>query len=172
MLRIDRGQRLVTLSIATTVDFQLSLDSEGVGSAYPDQTLAATADDSIGDVMQLLRAQRTGAAVITEGDKLVGIFTERDALKLMASGADFSKPVREVMSSQPATLPASATVGEAIRLMAQGGYRHLPVVDKSGKPDGVVAVHGIVRYLVDHFPETVYNLPPDPKSVTREREGA
>ena len=35
-----------------------------------------------------------------------------------------------------------------------------------------VAVHGIVRYLVDHFPETVYNLPPDPKSVPREREGA
>jgi CBS domain-containing protein len=154
------------------VDFQLSLESEGVGSAYPDQTLAASADDSVGDVMQLLRAQRTGAAVICDGSKLVGIFTERDALKLMASRADFSKPIREVMSSEPATLPASATVGEAIRVMSQGGYRHLPVVDEAGRPHGVVAVHGIVRYLVDHFPETVYNLPPDPKAVPRAREGA
>jgi CBS domain-containing protein len=154
------------------VDFQLSLDSEGVGSAYPDQTLAATGDDSVGDVMQLLRAQRTGAALICDGPKLVGIFTERDALKLMASGADFSAPVRDYMSSQPATLPSGATVGEAIRIMAQGGYRHLPVVDNAGAPDGVVAVHGIVRYLVDHFPETVYNLPPDPKSVQKAREGA
>jgi CBS domain-containing protein len=154
------------------VDFQLSLDSEGVGSAYPDQTLAATADDSVGDVMQLLKAQRTGAALICDGQKLVGIFTERDALKLMASGVDFKKPVREVMSSEPATLPANATVGEAIRVMAQGGYRHLPVVSDDGKPASVVAVHGIVRYLVDHFPETVYNLPPNPKSVQREREGA
>jgi CBS domain-containing protein len=76
------------------------------------------------------------------------------------------------MSSKPATLPNSATVGDAIRVMSEGGYRHLPVVDEAGRPHGVVAVHGIVRYLVDHFPETVYNLPPDPKSVPRAREGA
>ena len=49
-------------------------------------------------------------------------------------------------------------------MMAEGGYRHLPMVDKARKPTGVVAVHGIVHYLVDHFPETVYNLPPDPKA--------
>ena len=154
------------------MDFQLSLESEGVGSAYPDQPLAATADDSVGNVMQLLRAQRTGAALICEGSKLVGIVTERDALKLMARTADFSIPVREIMSSPPATIASSATVGDAIRRMSEGGYRHLPIVDSDHKPTGVLAVHGIVRYLVDHFPETVYNLPPDPNSKPREREGA
>jgi hypothetical protein len=45
-------------------------------------------------------------------------------------------------------------------------------VDESGRPKGVVAVHGIVHYLVDHFPATVYNLPPNPNDSTREREGA
>ncbi|MEX0610964.1 MAG: CBS domain-containing protein [Pirellulales bacterium] len=154
------------------MDFQLSLESEGVGSAYPDQPLAATVDDSVGDVLQLLRAQHTGAAVICDGAKLVGILTERDALKLMARGVDFSTPVRDAMSSSPATISADATVGQAIRVMSEGGYRHLPIVDSDGKPMGVMAVHGIVRYLVDHFPETVYNLPPDPKSAPREREGA
>ncbi len=119
------------------MDFQLSLDSEGVGSAYPDQPLAANASDSVGSVLQLLRAQRTGAALICEGAKLVGILTERDALKLMASGADLSTPARDVMSSDPATLPANATVGEAIRVMSEGGYRHLPVVDDAGRPTGV-----------------------------------
>jgi CBS domain-containing protein len=154
------------------VDFQLSLQSEGVGSAYPDQPLAAMADDSVGDVLQLLRAQRTGAALICEGDKLVGILTERDALKLMAKGADFSTPVRDVMSTPLTTISAHATMAEAIRVMSEGGYRHLPIVDDDGKPKGVVAVHGIVHCLVDHFPETVYNLPPDPKAAPREREGA
>jgi len=143
-----------------------------VGSAYPDQPLAATADETVGNVLQLLRAQRTGAVVICDGAKLVGIFTERDALKQMASGADLSRPVREVMSSPPATIASSATVGDAIRMMAQGGFRHLPIVDNDHKPTGVLAVHGIVHYLVDHFPETVYNLPPDPKAKSREREGA
>jgi CBS domain-containing protein len=154
------------------VDFQLSLDREGVGSAYPDQPLAATITDNVSQVMQLLRAQRTGAMLICDGEKLVGIFTERDALKLMGSGADLSVPVGEVMSREPATIPSNATVGQAIRVMSEGGYRHLPIVEASGKPTGVVAVHGIVHYLVDHFPETVYNLPPDPKAAPREREGA
>jgi CBS domain-containing protein len=154
------------------VDFQLSLDREGVGSAYPDQPLAATITDSVSQVMQLLRAQRTGAMLICEGEKLVGIFTERDALKLMAGGADLSAPVGQVMSREPATIPSNATVGQAIGVMSEGGYRHLPIVEDSGKPTGVVAVHGIVHYLVDHFPETVYNLPPDPKAAPREREGA
>jgi CBS domain-containing protein len=154
------------------VDFQLSLDSEGIGSAYPDQPLAATVNDSVGQVLQLLRAQRTGAMLICDGEKLVGIFTERDALKLMARDADFSTPVSEVMSREPATIPATATVGQAIRVMSEGFYRHLPIVDDDGKPTGVVAVHGIVHYLVDHFPETVYNLPPDPKAAPKAREGA
>lgn len=154
------------------MDFQLSLDSEGVGSAYPDQPLAATASDTIGQVLQLLRAQRTGAVLICEDSKLIGIVTERDALKLMARGADFSRPVSEVMSSPPATIRDDATVGETIRVMSEGGFRHLPIVNGEGQPIGVVAVHGIVHYLVDHFPETVYNLPPNPNAAPREREGA
>ena len=154
------------------MDFQLSLDSEGVGAAYPESPLAATPSDSVGQVLQLMRAQRSGVVVVCDGTKLVGILTERDALRLMAAGADFTAPIRDVMTSSPATISSSATVGDAIRAMSQGGYRHLPIVDADGKPTGVVVVYGIVHYLVDHFPETVYNLPPDPKSAPREREGA
>jgi CBS domain-containing protein len=154
------------------VDFQLSLESEGVGSAYPDQPLAADANDSVGHVLQLLRAQRTGAALICEEGKLVGILTERDALKLMARDANLSAPVREVMTSPPTTVSSTATVSEAIRVMAEGGYRHLPMIDPNGRPTGMLAVRGIVHYLVDHFPQAVYNLPPTPNAVPREREGA
>jgi CBS domain-containing protein len=154
------------------VDFQLSLESEGVGSAYPDQPLATTADDTVGNVMQLLRAQRTGAILVCEGEKLVGIVTERDALKAMAGGTSFTASVREIMSAPPVTAACSATVADAIRQMSEGGYRHLPIVDSDHKPKGVLAVNGIVHYLVDHFPETVYNLPPDPKAKNRERDGA
>ncbi len=154
------------------MDFQLSLESEGVASAYPDQPLATTVDATVGQALQLLRAQRNGAILICEGAKLVGILTERDALRLMTDGGDFSQPVRDVMSSPPATIPANATVAEAIRTMSEGGYRHLPMIDGEGRPTGVMAVHGIVHYLVDHFPATIYNLPPNPNATTKEREGA
>jgi CBS domain-containing protein len=154
------------------VDFQLSLESEGVGAAYPESPLATTIDTTVGDVLRLLRAQRTGAVMICDGPKLVGILTERDALQLMAAGSDLNRPVREVMSSPPATISSGATVADAIQTMSSGGYRHLPIVDGAGRPTGVLATQGIVHFLVDHFPATVYNLPPDPKSSTRDREGA
>jgi CBS domain-containing protein len=154
------------------VDFQLSLESEGVGSAYPDQPLATGPDAPLGEVLQLLRAQRTGALLICDGSTLVGIVTERDALRFMAEGTDLATPARDLMSAPPTTIPSEAPVSAAIEKMASGGYRHLPIVDEHGQPTGVLAVRGIVHYLVDHFPETVYNLPPNPNVAPSEREGA
>ena len=66
----------------------------------------------------------------------------------------------------------SEPIGAVIRTMFEGHYRHLPVVDQAGKPVGTVSVKRIVEYLVDHFPETVYNLPPQPRQVQGAREGA
>lgn len=154
------------------MDFQLSLESEGVGSAYPDQPLATGPDAPLGEVLQLLRAQRTGALLICDDSTLVGIVTERDALRFMAEGTDLSTPARDVMSSPATTISSDATVGAAIEKMSSGNYRHLPIVNTHGQPTGVLAVHGIVHYLVDHFPDTVYNLPPNPNVVPSEREGA
>ena len=154
------------------MDFQLSLLSDTVTSANPDGPLATTADASIASVMQLLKMQRTGAGLVYEGDNLVGIFTERDALMLMRQRADLSRPVREVMSRSPVTVSPKSTVGEAIRQMSSGGYRHLPIVDEFGQATGVIAVRGIVHYLVEHFPATIYNLPPTPEAAPAEREGA
>jgi hypothetical protein len=64
------------------------------------------------------------------------------------------------------------TVGAAIEMMSAGGYRHLPIVDDQGVPLAVAAVQGIVHYLVDHFPQTIYTLPPEPGKTYADREGA
>ena len=159
------------------MDFQLSLQSEPVSSAYPDEPLATTSASTVGEVMQLLRAQRTGAVLICESndgepEKLVGIFTERDALRAMADGSDLKRPVSEVMATEVMSVERTTSVGETIKRMADGGYRHAPVLDTDGRPVGVVATAGIVHYLVDHFPETIYNLPPKPTRTQADREGA
>ena len=82
------------------------------------------------------------------------------------------QPVSTVMSTELATLHRDTSMGDAIKMMAEGGYRHLPIVDADNKPIGMENVYGIVHYLVDHFPQTVYNLPPDPRAIPSEREGA
>ncbi len=154
------------------MDFKLSLQSEPASSAYLDEPLAITPDATVADVLQLLRAQKTAAVLVCEEDKLVGVFTERDALRLMADAQLHSRPVREVMSTDLVTLGQDAKISEAIQRMAEGGYRHLPMVQADGQPVGVVGAPGIVHYLVDHFPETIYNLPPGGSHNSSEREGA
>ena len=64
------------------------------------------------------------------------------------------------------------TLGAAITKMAHGGYRRLPIVDAEGRPVGFLKVGSILHFLVDHFPSTVYNLPPKPHHSTEAREGA
>jgi len=77
-----------------------------------------------------------------------------------------------VMTRDPIVVHPKEPIGAAVRRMEEGGYRHLPVVDALGKPLGVLSVKRIVHYLVEHFPATIYNLPPDPDVFPQEAEGA
>jgi CBS domain-containing protein len=154
------------------VDFQLHLDTETVEHCYPAKPCCADANDSIRAVLRSLRQAKTGAAMICERDRLIGIFTERDALKALAAGGDLDRPVATVMVQNPVTLRMVDTVGHAIALMSAGGFRRLPIVDNDGKVLGILKVSGILHYLVEHFPKVVYTLPPQPHHKPATREGA
>ena len=154
------------------MDFQLKLSTETVEHADPGDALCVEPTMSVRTVFKLLKEQNRGCALICKDDQLVGIFTERDALKLMAEGADLGVAIESHMASEPATLSASETVGKAITKMAFGGYRRLPIVGANGKPVGLLKASNILHYLVAHFPTIVYTLPPDPHHSTQEREGA
>jgi CBS domain-containing protein len=104
---------------------------------------------------------------------VVGIFTERDLMqRVLALGKPLTVPVSECMTPDPVTVHPKDPISVAVARMEEGGYRHLPVLDEAGRPVGVLSVKRIVHYLVEHFPTTVYNLPPDPGVVPHEREGA
>ncbi len=128
---------------------------------------------TVRQVFAELKERNTGAILVCDEEQVLqGIFTERDALRIMASGGSLDRPVSEVMTTEPNTISSATTVGESISQMYSGGYRRLPVIDEDGKPIGVVKTSLLVHYLVAHFPDVIYNLPPDPHHVTQEREGA
>ncbi len=154
------------------MNFHLSLHTDPVEAAYPADPIVVEPSASIADVFALLKAHKAGKVLVCRDGVLQGIFTERDALKLMAAGADLAAPVEQVMVERPVTVRAGDTVAKAVRMMAEGGYRRLPIVDDQGHPTGVAGVEGIVHFIVEHFPKTVYNLPPQPKTVMHQREGA
>ena len=151
---------------------ELNLDEDMVETAQSDTPLIVEPTASIREVFRLLQLQRAGSVLICRGDTLAGIFTERDALKLMAAGADLDRPIETVMVKEPMTINRKATIGEAISRMARGGYRRLPIVDDQNHLVGVIKVSDVVNYFVDHFPQSVFNLPPNPNVVMPEREGA
>lgn len=154
------------------MDFQLSLNSETVGALDPDEPLAVTADTPLRDVLLLMKAQRSGSVLVCTNGRMSGIFTERDALRLMSQKAALDVPIESVMSRDVSTLSAESTVGQAIQQMSDGGYRRLPIIDGEAAPQGIADVRGIVHYLVQHFPQAIYNLPPNPNPKLAEREGA
>jgi CBS domain-containing protein len=154
------------------MDFELNLHVEKVAAIEPAAPLAVEPGTPVRDIMELLKAQDSGSVMICRDGALVGIFTERDALKLMARGADMNVPIETVMSANPVTIRSADAVGKAIKMMSQGGYRRLPIVDDEGRPQGLLKTSHIVHYLVEHVPEAVYNLPPEPDPVMEQREGA
>ena len=130
-------------------------------------------DVTVGSVLQILQSTDHGSVLVQdENGTLVGIFTERDAIRHMAEGLKPDQPIRSLMTTQVATLNEQDTVETAVTRMARNGYRRLPVVGDSGKPSGLLNASHVLRYLVDHIPATIYNLPPEPNQPHQHREGA
>ena len=151
---------------------QLNLRAETLRQVVTTDPICLEPGAPVREAFEQMKAQERGAVLVCREGRLVGIFTERDALPLMADAADLDAPLERVMTPDPVALSEHDTVGEAITRMAQGGYRRLPMVDAEGRPVGFVKVGSILRFIVDQFPSTVYNLPPAPHHSTEAREGA
>jgi len=96
---------------------------------------------SVKEACTLMANRRAGSVMATDtGGKLAGIFTGRDAVvRVLAQGKDATRTkLAEVMTTNPDTLLPEQTAIDALRIMWDGGYRHLPVV-KDGKIFGIVS---------------------------------
>ena len=112
-----------------------------VRSVVANQTpLTAPKTTTVLEAAHLMKAQGKGALLVVEGSKLIGIFTERDALfRVIAAGRDpASTALAEVMTPQPQTIHPDEPFLHAMRIMHRGGFRHLPVAEH-GRPLGMVS---------------------------------
>ncbi len=103
--------------------------------------VTASKEMSVRAACRLMTEKRIGAVLVVENDRIAGIFTERDVLnKIVTAGLDPDKTlVSQVMVADPQTITADKPLGYALYMMAEGGFRHVPVVDAQGRPLGMVS---------------------------------
>jgi CBS domain-containing protein len=136
--------------------------------------VAVSPDAAVNEAVRLMKQHRVGCVLIQDGGRLIGILTERDILtKLVGTGADPALvKVDAVMTRKPETLGPDDPVAFALQLMSVGGFRHIPLVDGEGRPVAILSVKDIVDFLVEHFPQAVLNIPPEPGRHAKRPEGA
>ena len=103
--------------------------------------VTASKDMSVRAACRLMTERNIGALLVVENEQIAGIFTERDALnKVLAGGLDpDATQVSQVMVRDPQTIRADKPLAYALQFMADGGFRHVPVVDGDGAPLGMVS---------------------------------
>jgi CBS domain-containing protein len=112
-------------------------------------------DATVREACQCMRDRRVGAILVTEADqRLLGIFTGRDAVhRVLADGKSAATTkLDEVMTRDPTTIPPGKTAIEALRLMQDGRYRHVPIVD-GDKVVGIVSRYDFSGIELDRLDE-------------------
>lgn len=124
-----------------------------VGNLIAGRPLVSTSRDvTVRAACCLMAEKRIGALLVLDQQRIAGIFTERDALnKVLAGSLDPDKtPVGSVMVADPQTIRADRPLAHALHMMAEGGFRHVPVVDEQGLPLGMVSARDALgQDLVD-----------------------
>jgi CBS domain-containing protein len=112
------------------------ISGQTIQKVAPTDTVRATA--------QLMRDRKIAAVLVMDGARLVGILTERDmTTRVIAAGLNPDTAIaRDVMTANPDTLGPNDLASEAIRLMRERNYRHLPVVD-GAQVVGMVSVRDL-----------------------------
>lgn len=145
---------------------------DSVSSMETDDYVCISPSTPLFKAIEIMKQDEGGCAIICAADgSVVGIFTERDLItKIMGEDTDLHAPVSNWMSPVVATLTPEATIGDAVAIMNDRGYRNIPLV-KEGKLVGSISVFDVISYLAESYPQATMNLPPNPDQVMETTDG-
>jgi CBS domain-containing protein len=127
-----------------------SLLRDPIRALDPHLPVCVTPATTVAQVLTLLVNRRIGCVLVAENGHLLGIFTERDAVRRL--GAEFKlhreEPISKFMTARPESLEIDDKIAFAVHRMDLGGYRHVPILDE-GHISGVISVRDILRYIAE-----------------------
>ncbi len=114
--------------------------------------LTAPPDTTVSKAAKLMAKKNVGAVMVVDNERLVGIFTERDAVfRVIAKGRDTQTTLlADVMRAAPQTVDPDKSFGYALLMMHENGFRHVPVIE-NGKPIGIVSSRNALDPEMEEF---------------------
>lgn len=123
------------------------------------------------EAIEAMKKDEGGCAIVCEGERVIGIFTERDLLtKIVGEEINMQAPVSKWMSPVVSTLTPDATIGAAVSMMNEKSFRNIPLV-KDEQLVGSISVFDVIFYLAESYPKETMNLPPVTDQVMAREEG-
>ncbi len=114
------------------------------------EVVTTSGNVSVNEVIELLFKRHIGSVVIVDNaQQCVGIFTERDAIRIVAQNLPLDAPVEKVMTKNPFTVNEASTFEEAKKIIKLYKIRHLPVISTDGKLVGLISVRHILNELCE-----------------------
>ncbi len=115
-----------------------------IASLMTSPPVTATAGEPLAAAVRRMHDHRVGSVVVVDGTRAVGIVTERDVLRAQAGGTPTDAALHTVMTAPVDTLDVATPVEDALRLLRERGYRHMPVTDHD-HPVGVISLRDLMR---------------------------
>lgn len=111
------------------------------------------------EALQLMADKNVGALLVQEGDRVVGIISERDFARGIASSGGFETdaPVSEFMTEEIYTVPLDMSIDKCMQMMTQLHIRHLPVIDE-GRVAGIISIGDVVKGVISTQESTIIDM--------------
>ena len=132
---------------------------EQVLANKPTGAYSVAPDDSVYRALELMADKSIGFVVVIDGDRLVGVLSERDyARKVILLGrSSKDTKVGDIMTRKVVSVSPQHTIPQCMALMSEGGFRHLPVIDV-GRVIGVLSIRDILKEIIAHHERLIRNL--------------
>ena len=155
------------IEMSKAVKIQDSISSLGL-----DQPLVVELGTNMKNALNLLQQEKQNCLLIIKNESLSGILTERDILlKVTGKGFDLDLvTVDEFMTENPEVLSPEDPLAYALNKMHIGGFRHVPIVNDSMRPVGLISISNIISTIADYFSMEIINLPPLERIVDSEMQ--
>ncbi len=121
--------------------------------------ISVAPDARVSEVVAILADKHIGAVLVTDNGKLVGILSERDVVRCLAERgvAALEVDAASLMTSNPKTATPDISVEQAMGMMTDGRFRHLPIIE-NGKLTGLVSIGDVVKAMIEQSQQEVENL--------------